>query len=127
MTDTRFKKGHKKLPGAGRKKGQQNGVNALVKAAMIKAATLEGEDCRGKDGLVGYMRDAKRLHGATFLQGIWKLLPKQVDVHQEGSITIQITPDIPARAAIEGPATIDADAVVTNGSNGKGGVPERES
>lgn len=112
MVNTKFQKGHRRVPGSGRAKGTLNGDNALIKAAMVEAATLEGENGSGRDGLVGFFRDSLRVQRGTFLQGLFKLLPKQIDVHQEGNITIQIITGVPERALIK-------DAEVIEGGNGK--------
>src|SRR5262249_28140477 len=51
-----FKKGHKRAANSGRKKGQANRTTRLLKDAILEAATLVGQDGRGKDGLVGYLK-----------------------------------------------------------------------
>lgn len=74
----RFKKGDPRPEGAGRKKGQQNKMTKLLKEAIIEAAEYEGQDGRGKDGLVGFLRTLSRREPAVFGRLLEKLLPYQL-------------------------------------------------
>lgn len=74
----RFKKGDPRPEGAGRQKGKPNKTTMLLKEAIIMAAECEGLDRRGKDGLVGYLRQLSRREPAVFGRLMEKLLPYQL-------------------------------------------------
>lgn len=58
----------------GRKKGTPNKTTALLKDAIIQAATEAGD----KEGLVGYLRQQARLNPGPFMTLLGKVLPMQV-------------------------------------------------
>lgn len=60
--------------GKGRKKGVPNKTTALLKDAILQAATQAG----GKDGLVGYLRLQAEANPGPFLSLLGKVLPMQV-------------------------------------------------
>lgn len=62
----------------GRKPGSKNKYGRLLKDCIIIAAELEGEDGRGKDGLVGALRRCYRDEKVEFMKLMGKLLPMQV-------------------------------------------------
>jgi hypothetical protein len=61
-------------PGPGRKKGVPNKVNALLRDAILEAATNAG----GKEGLVGYLEKQAMENPSSFLPLLGKVLPMQV-------------------------------------------------
>jgi len=75
-----FYPGHKKM--GGRKKGQRNKLTTLIKDAIVKAAELEGQDGKGKDGMVGYMRKLARNEPKTFAGLLGRALPFHLISHQ---------------------------------------------
>jgi hypothetical protein len=77
---TLFKKGTPKPPNAGRKKGQPNRTTTLLKDAILQAATLLGQDGKGKDGLVGYLKMLAIKERAVYARLLEKVLPMQVNV-----------------------------------------------
>lgn len=79
-----FKKGEARPENSGRKPGQKNKYGRLLKDCLIIAAELEGEDGRGKDGLVGYLRKQSRTEPVAFMKMMEKLLPMQI-TGQDGS------------------------------------------
>ena len=109
--------------GPGRKKGIPNAPTVFLRDAMLKAAEGVGEDGNGKDGLVGFLRDSALVQRGPFLQGLFKLLPKQVDVRQEGSITINIVANLPPRAEL--PEIKDAE-VLESGNGKRKELPDGE-
>lgn len=61
--------------GAGRPKGSQNKTTALLKDAILEAATKAG----GKGGLVAFLKaQAEKENNAPFLALVGKVLPMQV-------------------------------------------------
>lgn len=71
-----FAKGHEKV--GGREKGKPNKTTMLLKEAIILAAECEGLDRKGKDGLVGFLRNLSRREPAVFGRLMEKLLPYQL-------------------------------------------------
>ncbi|TIM14474.1 MAG: hypothetical protein E5Y67_12405 [Mesorhizobium sp.] len=63
-----------KNPGPGRPKGSPNKTTALLKDAILKAATQAG----GADGLVGYLKLQASLNPGPFMSLLGKVLPTQV-------------------------------------------------
>jgi phage-related holin len=80
---TSFKPGTPKPPGSGRKKGQRNRVNILLKDAIIQAATLVGQDGRGRDGLVGYLKSLAIKERAVYARLLERVLPMQISVQDK--------------------------------------------
>lgn len=61
-------------PGPGRPKGTQNKTTALLKDAIIQAATNAGD----KKGLVGYLELQAKENPGPFMSLLGKVLPMQV-------------------------------------------------
>jgi len=76
--------------GKGRPKGTPNKTTALLKDAILKAATDVGENGDGKDGLVGYLRIQAQAQPAAFMSLLGKVLPMQVTGEGGGAITVQV-------------------------------------
>lgn len=70
----------------GRQVGTPNKATALLKDAILQAATLAG----GKDGLVGYLQARALDTPGPFLSLVGKVLPMQVDASVDGKIIVQI-------------------------------------
>jgi hypothetical protein len=75
-----FTKGTPRPPNSGRAKGTRNKRTALLKDAILKAATLVGQDGKGKDGLVGYLKMLAIKERAVYSRLLEKVLPMQVHV-----------------------------------------------
>lgn len=60
--------------GKGRPKGSRNKTTALLKDAILQAATQAG----GKDGLIGYLQLQAEANPGPFLSLLGKVLPMQV-------------------------------------------------
>lgn len=58
----------------GRKKGTPNKTTALLKDAILQAATKAGE----KDGLVGYLTIQAKANPGPFMALLGKVLPMQI-------------------------------------------------
>lgn len=69
---SKLEPGRKKT--GGRKKGTPNKVNALLKDAILQAATEAGL----KEGLVGYLKTQAVLNPQSFLPLLGKVMPLQV-------------------------------------------------
>lgn len=62
----------------GRPKGLPNKLTRELKEAILEAANDVGENGRGKDGLVGYLRKAAVKHPKQYLSLLGKVLPLQI-------------------------------------------------
>ncbi len=69
----------------GRQKGTPNKTTALLKDAILRAATEAG----GKDGLVGYLKIQAKKNPGPFMALLGKVLPMQLT--GSGGAPIQIT------------------------------------
>ncbi len=78
--------GNQKPPaaGKGRPKGAVNKTTALLKDAILKAATNAG----GNEGLVGYLQQQAVLNPGPFMSLLGKVLPMQVTGEDGGPIRI---------------------------------------
>ena len=88
--------GTPKTPGSGRTAGTPNKTTGLLKDAILKAASLAGNDLtNAKDdgGLVAYLRFQAKLNPTSFIPLLGKVLPMQIGgVSDEGEgINIQIS------------------------------------
>jgi hypothetical protein len=76
-------KGAAKAATAGRAKGTRNKTTIMLKDAILTAATLVGQDGRGKDGLVGYLRMLAVKERAVYARLLEKVLPMQLHVEDK--------------------------------------------
>jgi hypothetical protein len=72
--------------GKGRKKGVPNKTTALLKDAILQAATQAG----GEDGMVGYLLEQAREYPKGFLPLLGKVLPMQITGEDGGALTVVI-------------------------------------
>lgn len=87
------KKGSAKTPGSGRKHGSLNKTTALLKDAVLLAATKAGQniDAKSKDALVTYLAKQAEVNPGPFMALLGKVLPMQVvGGGDEEPINIQI-------------------------------------
>jgi hypothetical protein len=84
---TSFGVGHKKV--GGRKKGSKNKFGAMLKDAILEAATEAG----GKEGLVGYLKKQAEENPSPFLSLLGKVLPLQVTGEGGGAVTFTFALD----------------------------------
>lgn len=77
---TSFKDGHKK--NGGRPKGRLNKTTAVLKDAVLMAATLVGQDGRGRDGLVGYLKMLAVKERVVYVRLLEKVLPLQIAISE---------------------------------------------
>jgi hypothetical protein len=66
----------------GRKKGTPNKNTALLKDAILEAATLAGD----KDGLVGYLKTQAKDNPGPFMALLGKVLPLQIAGDEENPL-----------------------------------------
>lgn len=79
----------------GRKKGTPNKTTALLKDAILQAAT----DAGGADGLVGYLKDQATANPGPFMALLGKVLPMQITGDLQLSITTKEQRDAAVAAA----------------------------
>jgi hypothetical protein len=72
----------KGTPGPGRGKGTPNKTTALLKDAVLQAATLAG----GPEGLVGYLKTQAAANPGPFLALLGKVLPMQITGEDGGAV-----------------------------------------
>jgi hypothetical protein len=75
----RFKKGAPRYPGSGRKPGQRNKHTSLLKECILMAATIEGMNGKGKEGLTGFLRRIAKEDLRAFAMLLGRVLPLQID------------------------------------------------
>jgi hypothetical protein len=76
--DGKFAKGYQ--PSKGRARGQRNRTTVMLKDAVLKAATLIGQDGRGKNGLTGYLMMLAVKERAVYARLLEKVLPMQLEL-----------------------------------------------
>jgi hypothetical protein len=74
-----FQAGHTKIPGSGRRKGTPNRGTALLRDAILEAATLAG----GDGGVVEYLRQQAVQNPKAFLSLLAKVIPTQIDAESD--------------------------------------------
>tara|TARA_B110000196_G_C20524074_1_gene376870 strand:+ start:136 stop:417 length:282 start_codon:yes stop_codon:yes gene_type:complete len=86
------RKGSPKIKGSGRKAGTPNKTTALLKDAVLLAATKAGQniDAKSKDALVTYLANQAKVNPGPFMALLGKVLPMQVVGDVEEPINIQI-------------------------------------
>lgn len=72
----------------GRAKGTPNKTTALLKDAILKAAQEVGNDGKGKDGLIGYLRLVAVHEISAFASLLGKVLPMQVTGADGGALEV---------------------------------------
>ncbi len=78
--------------GKGRPKGSKNKQPALLKEALLEAATQAG----GDDGLVGYLLTQARSNPQSFLPLLGKVLPMQISGDEENPLRTVTTIELVA-------------------------------
>ena len=71
--------------GGGRPKGVPNKTTALLKDAILAAATKAG----GREGLIGYLETQARANPQSFLPLLGQVLPLQLTGEDGGAIQIK--------------------------------------
>lgn len=92
--------------GMGRKKGSVNKTTALLKEAILGAATEVGEDGTGKDGLMGYCAFLARSEPKAFSTLLGRVLPMQIAGDPDNPIRTVST----VERVIVRPETSDTDS-----------------
>lgn len=87
MANTKFKKGHPKLPGAGRKKGTKNKVTSNIKEMVMNA--LNDPRVGGEEDFVKWIESNKR-NREMFYSWLMKMLPSNVNADVSGEIGLTI-------------------------------------
>lgn len=72
--------------GPGRPKGSPNKTTAMLKEAILMAATKTGSDGKGKEGLMGYCRSLAVNQPKAFAGLLGKVMPLQVTGEDGGEI-----------------------------------------
>lgn len=76
--------------GKGRVKGTPNKTTALLKEAILRAATAAGDG-----DMVAYLEQQARNNPGPFMGLLGKVLPLQVKADVEGGITIKVVSGVP--------------------------------
>lgn len=82
----------------GRSKGTPNKTTALLKEAILGAATTAGSDGKGKGGLMGYCTFLAREEPKAFAQLLGKVLPMQITGEDGGPIRVTQVQLVPLTA-----------------------------
>lgn len=80
-----YRKGRAKT--GGRQKGTPNKTTALLKDAILQAATAAG----GKEGLVGYLQTQAVLNPSAFIPLLGKVLPLQISGEEGKPLAVTFT------------------------------------
>ncbi len=142
----RFQKGQKRPSKAGRKRGSQNLMTRLIKDAVILAGCQLGDLSgienlseegveHGKDGLVGFLRWAGKVHTAAFLALLGRIIPMQVVSNEASERRVyhsleEVERDIAARGfsiADFGRLLIEAKAIEAEATKNQTKGPASES
>lgn len=75
--------------GKGRKKGAVNKTTAVLKDAILLAATQTGLDGAGTGGLVGYLRSLAQSEPKAFSSLLGRVLPLQITGEGGGPVVIK--------------------------------------
>lgn len=94
-----FNKTDNKPPG--RPKGAPNKVTRIIKEAVILAAELVGQDGRGKDGMVGYLRRIAHRNPDLFIPLMGKCLPLQITGKEGGPLQMEVVSRSPEEIRAE--------------------------
>jgi hypothetical protein len=84
-----FAKHHEKK--GGREKGTVNKTTKILKEALILAAEAEGFDGRGKEGLMGFLRQCAKREKVAFMRMLEKILPYQITGKDGGPVQMEYT------------------------------------
>jgi hypothetical protein len=76
--------------GKGRPKGSLNKTTATLKEAILKAAELSGNNGKGKDGLIGYLKRVADEDVKAFAGLLGRVLPLQVTGEGGGSVKLEV-------------------------------------
>jgi hypothetical protein len=76
--------------GKGRVKGVPNKTTALLKDAILKAATAAGDG-----DMAVYLEQQAKANPGPFMALLGKVLPMQVNAEVEGGITIKVVSGVP--------------------------------
>lgn len=83
----------KQLPpnaGKGRQKGVPNKSTQVLKDAILEAAEAVGENGKGKDGLIGYLKMVAKKEPKAFATLLGRVLPLQISGEGGGPVHITI-------------------------------------
>lgn len=118
----RFVKGHK---GPGRSKGGHNKTTRVLKEAVILAAEQVGEDKRGKDGLLGYLRNIAKSDFKCYTQLLLKVLPLQVTGDPDRPVVLTLDEQTLAAMAKKSPDKLELlrDVLRAIGVTASGQIP----
>lgn len=96
--------------GGGRPPGTKNKIPYKVQNIVLQAIEELGEDGRGKNGAVGYLKAVARRHPEAYLRLIEKLIPAQAKLDVEGSVEVTDARNrlLSKFASLEGRVVLDA-------------------
>lgn len=118
----RFAKGMKP---PGRAAGTPNRTTRILKEAVIMAAEQVGEDGKGKDALLGYLRNIARADFKTYTQLLLKVLPLQITGDAEKPVVLTLDEKTLAAMSKKSPEKLEIlrDVLKAIGITSSGQIP----
>ena len=86
-----------KNPNAGRPKGALSTRTVVLKEAILLAGEAVGENGKGKDGLMGYLKNLARTQPQSFASLLGKVLPLTIAGDKDNPVTFK---EVGARESI---------------------------
>jgi hypothetical protein len=86
----------------GRRRGGQSRTSVVLKDAILYAAQCVGEDGKGLDGLVGYLKQIARTDPRTYASLLARVIPLQVTSTTTQEVTYRSIDEVRAELAARG-------------------------
>lgn len=118
----KFVKGHRPPP---RQKGTPNKTTRVLKEAVILAAEQVGEDGKGKDALLGYLRNIARSDFKCYTQLLLKVLPLQITGDADKPVVLTLDERTLAAMSKKSPEKLEVlrDVLKAIGVTASGQIP----
>ena len=108
-----------------RAKGVPNKTTRVLKEAVILAAEQVGEDKKGKDGLLGYLRNIAKSDFKCYTQLLLKVLPLQITGDAEKPVVLTLDEKTLAAMSKKSPEKLEIlrDVLKAIGVTASGQIP----